>query len=157
MIKKLKPKHKRLIVVIACLCSIFIGIFTLLNNFKDNLIYFYSPKDLTLIEKNSPDKFDRLKQKQIRVGGMVKEKSYKKTSELGHEMTLTDFENDIIVNYSGILPPMFKEGQGIVALGKLDSKQNNIMFFNATTLITKHDENYMPPEVARSLNKSKSH
>jgi len=140
----MKPKHKRLIIIFLSLTSIFIGVFVLLSNFKDNLIYFYPPKDIYQIKSQKPEKFAKMLKKQIRVGGMIKQGSYKKTDELNHIFVITDFDSDIEITYKGILPPMFREGQGIVAQGFLADSG-----FSAKTLITKHDEKYMPPEIGR--------
>ena len=148
----MKPKHKRLIIVLAGLTSIFVGVFILLNTFRDNLIYFYPPADVAKIQQEQPERFASLLKKQIRVGGMVKQGTYKKIGELDHEFQVTDFDKDVHVKYHGLLPPMFHEGQGVVAQGNL-SEENSSVYFAAKTLITKHDEKYMPPEIERSLKK----
>ena len=151
---KMKPKHKRLIIVLVSLASIFTGTFILLNNFKDNLIYFYPPKDIETIRTTDADKYTKLLKKQIRVGGMVKLQSYKKSGESEHTFLITDYTNDLKVKYNGLLPPIFREGQGVVAQGKL-AEEGKDVYFNAAQLITKHDEKYMPPEIERSLNTEK--
>ncbi len=144
---QMKPKHKRLLIVLASLISIFAGTFILLNNFRDNLIYFYPPADIAAMPA---DKLQKLVKKQVRVGGMVKEGSLRKSGELDYNFTLTDFKNDLEVSYHGLLPPMFREGQGVVAQGNLVENDGKASF-TAKQLITKHDEKYMPPEISRSL------
>ncbi len=151
----MKAKHKRLLAVMAGLASVFIGTFVLLNNFRDNLIYFYPPAEIQTMQKNEPERLKKLSLRQIRVGGMVKQGSYYKADELGHEFVVTDNAADIKVIYSGLLPPMFREGQGVVAQGRLDISSG--LIFVASQLITKHDENYMPPEIERSMKKEGSY
>jgi cytochrome c-type biogenesis protein CcmE len=148
----MKPKHKRLIIVLAGLTSIFVGVFILLNTFRDNLIYFYPPAEIVKIQSAEPQRFAGILKKQIRVGGMVKQGSYSKSSELDHTFSVTDYGSDLEIRYHGLLPPMFREGQGVVAQGNLVEESSSV-YFAAKTLITKHDEKYMPPEIERSLKK----
>lgn len=152
----MKPKYKRLVYVLLGLASVSIGAYILLNNFKDNLVYFYSPKDLIQIQNGDFSRFEKISKRPIRVGGMVK--SYKKVSDLNYEIIITDYYNDLQINYEGLLPPMFREKQGVVAQGKIADTYNKenyeIIIFDAKELITKHDEKYMPPEIERSLKKN---
>lgn len=114
----------------------------ILNNFNDNLVFFYSPVELA--EKNIADG------KVIRIGGLVEEGSVKKMEDgVTTEFSITDLQEAIKVSYKGMLPPMFREGQGMVARGVIKEG-----VFVADNLLTKHDEKYMPPEVAESLKKS---
>ncbi len=114
----------------------------ILNNFNDNLVFFYSPTEI--VEKNiSSDKL-------IRVGGLILEGSVTKPEANITNFKITDLQTSINVTYTGILPPMFREGQGMVARGKLNADGN----FIADNLLTKHDEKYMPPAVAEALKKS---
>ncbi len=83
--------------------------------------------------------------KTIRVGGMVVDGSFTRGDKLNVEFTLTDFENTLVVQYNGILPDLFREGQGIVAQGVLNANGH----FEAKQVLAKHDENYMPPEIAK--------
>jgi cytochrome c-type biogenesis protein CcmE len=111
-------------------------------NFKDNIVFFYSPSELTeaqIFKKNSH---------QIRVGGLVKAKSVKKINALTTEFIITDLQKELKIQYVGMLPDLFKEKQGVVAKGKFDIKKNE---FFSRELLVKHDEKYMPPEVAKSL------
>lgn len=109
--------------------------------FQDNVVFYYSPKDL----------FDpKIKQSGnlIRVGGLVKSGSIKKNSTQPiTTFVITDFESEINVSYQGILPALFKEGQGTVALGKLSESGT----FVALEVLAKHDENYIPKEVVETL------
>ncbi|ABL02401.1 CcmE/CycJ protein [Candidatus Ruthia magnifica str. Cm (Calyptogena magnifica)] len=113
-----------------------------LKAFNENLLYFFSPTDVT--EGKAP------KGKSFRLGGMVAKNSVKRD---GVKVTfdVTDYVNTFRVNYSGILPDLFKEGQGIITTGSLI---NGI--FIATEVLAKHDESYMPPEVADALEKAKN-
>jgi len=136
----MKPKHQRLIFILVGLAFLGGAIAIILNNFNDNLVFFYSPTDL----KEKQVSGDEI----IRIGGLIKGNSVIKKSG-STEFVITDLNNEIIVEYEGILPPMFREGQGMVAKGTL-----NDSVFIADNLLTKHDEKYMPPEVADSLKKS---
>ena len=122
---------------------IVLSIFLILKSLEENVVYFISPteiKNLSEIDKN----------KRIRVGGMVKEKSIKlDQSEIN--FIITDFKNEINVKYSGAVPNLFSEGKGVVAEGYLSDRS----FFNAKKILAKHDENYMPPEVKEALEKNK--
>lgn len=104
-----------------------------------NINLFYSPAQLA--ESSIPP------HKTIRVGGMVVKNSVKRAPDLNVAFTITDFQREMIVYYNGILPDLFREGQGIVALGKIDEKGE----FHASQVLAKHDEKYMPPEVAGTL------
>jgi cytochrome c-type biogenesis protein CcmE len=111
-----------------------------LNAFQDNLLYFYSPSDVSA-GKAPPDR-------SFRVGGMVTEGSFHRPSgSLQATFVLTDFAHNVTVKYTGVLPDLFREGQGIVARGRLASDGS----FVAEEVLAKHDENYMPPVVADSL------
>ena len=115
----------------------------ILTAFEKNLIYFYSPTQIAASEAPTTRAF--------RIGGLVLEGSVVRDPEtLEVRFVLTDTLNQITVAYEGILPDLFREGQGIVANGKLD--ENGI--FQAKEVLAKHDENYMPPEVAEALEKA---
>ena len=98
----------------------------------------------------SPSEFDKIisSKKNIRVGGMIKENSITKIDSLTTVFIITDYKNELKIKYSGILPDLFREGQGVVANGKYFSDEN---IFISDELLVKHDENYMPPEVAKDL------
>jgi len=132
----------RFFFVILILFSLILSVFLVLKSLEENVVYFKSPSDVKLIEK-----LDKTK---IRIGGMVKENSVKiKFNEIN--FIITDFKNDIIVTYSGVLPNLFSEGKGVVAEGYLKDRS----FFEASKILAKHDENYMPPEVKAALGEDK--
>jgi cytochrome c-type biogenesis protein CcmE len=112
----------------------------ILQAFNQNLMYFYSPSDVQA--GKAPDARD------FRIGGLVVAGSVKRaTDKLAVEFTLSDLKKEVVVRYEGILPDLFREGQGIVANGKLGADG----VFAAREVLAKHDENYMPPEVAEAL------
>jgi len=150
---RMKPRHKRFLLVIGGLGSIFFGVFILLDSFRDNLVYFHSPSEIAEISALQPQRFERLFHTDSRIGGMVKERSHQISGATEHEFILTDYGKDFSVIYSGLLPPMFREGQGVVAQGRLVYYADGIVHFQAKSLLTKHDEKYMPPEIERSLKK----
>ena len=113
------------------------------NSLQGNTVYFFSPTDLS----NLSEKPNGL----IRVGGLVKKNSIKeKQKNASYTFTITDLKNDTYVEYEGLLPNLFKEGKGAVIEGVLKDKK----FLLAQKILAKHDENYMPPEVAEALKKS---
>ena len=138
----MKPKYKRLLNLISLLGIFLFGCSILFYNLKDNLVFFYSPTEA--IEKKITN------DKKIRIGGMVKNKSLKKNVTIVNDkkvekisFIITDLNKEILVSYVGILPDLFREGQGIIAEGKLHSQKS----FIAEKVLAKHDENYMPPEI----------
>jgi cytochrome c-type biogenesis protein CcmE len=113
-----------------------------LTAFQDNLLYYYSPSDVAAGKAPTGRTF--------RVGGMVPEGSFKRPpGSLEASFVLTDYEHEVKVTYTGVLPDLFREGQGVIARGRLGSDG----VFVAEEVLAKHDENYMPPEVAASLKK----
>lgn len=148
----MKPKHKRFVSTLFFLACIFIGGSIIIQNFSENLIYFYSPSDLEEAKINKPNVFEKILSKKIRAGGLVKEGSLKSIKNGQFTFLVTDKKNEIAIHYQGILPPIFREGQGVVAEGRIKNEgTNKTIEFNALKLVTKHDENYMPPEVKKSL------
>ena len=113
------------------------------NSLQKNTVYFFSPTDLTL-NSETPRGL-------IRVGGLVKKNSVQeKKNEATYAFVVTDLKNDIYVEYKGILPNLFQEEKGVVVEGTLRDKK----FLLGKTILAKHDENYMPPEVAEALKKT---
>jgi cytochrome c-type biogenesis protein CcmE len=113
-----------------------------LTAFEDNLLYFYTPTQVSAGEAPANRTF--------RVGGMVIEGSFKRPSgSLEARFVLTDYAHQVMVSYTGVLPDLFREGQGIIARGRLGADG----LFVAEEVLAKHDENYMPPEVAEALRK----
>ena len=137
--KKVKLKIFYLIFLLFCI-SIFI--FLILKSLEDNIVYFFSP---TEIYNKSDISFNT----KIRLGGLVKEGSISKNGKIIN-FVITDSKNEIIVSYTGLVPNLFSEGKGVVAEGKLKDKK----YFIADTILAKHDENYMPPEVKKALEKT---
>ena len=137
--KKAKPRI--LFLIISLLISSLI-IFLILKSLEENVVYFFSPSEIYNKPNISPDK-------KIRVGGLVKENSLLK-EDTSIKFIITDLKNEIIVSYEGLLPNLFSEGKGVIAQGKLKDKK----YFIADTILAKHDENYMPPEVSKALKKT---
>ena len=135
------PKSQRLLILLFFIVLLFTSVFLVLKSLEENIVYFFSPTEIV-------DKVN-LKDKKIlqpiRVGGLIKKNSVLKN---GRKVIfkITDGLNEINVIYEGILPDLFREGQGIVAFGKV--KENS---FNASEILAKHDENYMPKEVSDIL------
>ena len=117
-------------------------IFFTLKSLEENVVYFLTPTEIY-------NKTDISFKKKIRVGGLVKINSVNK-DETTINFIITDLNNEIIVSYNGLLPNLFSEGKGVVAEGKLKDKK----YFIADKILAKHDENYMPPEVKKALEKS---
>ena len=130
----------RFFFVILILLSLILSAFLVLKSLEENVVYFKSPSDIKLLSV--------VKNKKIRVGGMVKINSIKISSNQVN-FIITDFKNEINVSYSGLIPNLFSEGKGVVAEGYLKDKS----FFEASKILAKHDENYMPPEVKEALEK----
>ena len=128
----------RFFFVILILSSLILSVFLILKSLEENVVYFKSPSDVKLLVE--------LKNKKIRIGGMVKENSIEISSNEVN-FIITDFKNEINVTYSGAVPNLFSEGKGVVAEGYLKDKS----FFEASKILAKHDENYMPPEVKEAL------
>ena len=136
----MSPRKKRIFVICIVLSGITISVALILTAFEKNLMYFYSPTEVA--NGSAPEVRD------FRIGGIVLKDSVKRNVDnLKVSFVLTDTVSEIEVQYEGILPDLFREGQGIVANGKLQS--NNI--FIAKQVLAKHDENYMPPEVKEAL------
>ena len=138
----MKPKNKRLSLIIATLTALAASVALILVAFEDNVVFFYSPSDLV---KKRPGPTQKL-----RIGGLVKKDSIKRKpgmTEVSFEVT--DLNNSVQVIFQGILPDLFREEQGVVAEGIYREQ-----LFYATQILAKHDEQYMPPEVAESLKKS---
>jgi cytochrome c-type biogenesis protein CcmE len=138
----LTPRRRRMVLVGLIVLGVGAATAFALTAFKDNLLYYYPPTDVTAGKAPA----DRV----FRLGGMVEEGSLKReTGSMEVRFVVTDFENDVTVSYSGVLPDLFREGQGVIARGRLDAGG----VFVAQEVLAKHDENYMPPAVAESLRK----
>ncbi|MCV2401361.1 cytochrome c maturation protein CcmE [Marinomonas sp. C2222] len=139
----IRKKRLLIIAIIALILTTAIGL--ILFALQQNINLFYSPSDISLgkAPKNAT----------IRAGGMVVEGSIKRNQEsLYVQFDVTDFQHKITIEYKGILPDLFREGQGIVAQGKLNSQG----VFAAEQVLAKHDEKYMPPEISDALKAAES-
>ena len=128
----------RIFFITLLLLILILTVFLILKSLEENVVYFKSPSDVKLLSE--------IKDKKIRIGGMVKKNSIEMTSDKVN-FIVTDFKNEINVIYSGVLPNLFSEGKGVVAEGYLKDRN----FFEAYKILAKHDENYMPPEVKEAL------
>ncbi len=136
-------KRRRLYLVLFGMMLLGAAAALMLNAFSDNLVFFHSPTEVT--EKSIPA------ERRFRLGGLVEEESVAKGEDgMTTNFRITDTANAVQVTFTGMLPDLFREGQGVVAEGKLDAKG----VFHATEVLAKHDENYMPPEVAEAIKKS---
>ncbi len=139
----MKARNKRLMFVVVGLAGLGIAAALVLSAFNSNMVFFYSPTQV----KNNEAPVNRA----FRLGGLVKQGSLQRQQDgLTVHFLVTDNAETIEVTYKGILPDLFKEGQGMVAQGKLDGGM-----FVASEVLAKHDETYMPPEVAKALEKGK--
>ena len=137
-----KKVRSRIIFLIFLLVSAVLVVFIVLKSLEENVVYFLSP---TEIYNKTNISFDE----KIRVGGLVKKNSISKNGT-SINFIITDLKNEIVVSYNGLVPNLFSEGKGVVAEGKLKDKK----YFIADKILAKHDENYMPPEVKKALEKS---
>ncbi len=134
------PRRRRLVLVIAILAGVAIAGTLALQAFRENVMFFFDP---TQVAKGEAPKGER-----FRLGGMVEKGSVvREPGKLEVQFVVTDFQRSVPVHYAGVLPDLFREGQGVVAHGKLGADG----VFTADEVLAKHDENYMPPEVTRSL------
>lgn len=131
-------RRNRLITILILLSSIGLAVFFVMKALQSNINLYFTPTEL-LSGNNSKGQITP--NTRIRVGGMVEKKSVIRGEDLQVQFTITDFSKSLVVQYNGILPDLFREGQGIVAMGHLTA--NNI--FQAEEVLAKHDENYMPP------------
>lgn len=138
-------RKKRLALISMMVIGVTVATTLALKAFNENLMFYFSTTDV----KQGKAPHNKL----FRLGGMVVDGSVKHDSEsLKVNFDLTDYQSSVTVEYTGILPDLFREGQGIISKGKLNSQG----VFIAEEVLAKHDENYMPPEVAESLKKAKS-
>lgn len=141
----MNKRSKRKVMVILVLFGVSIATVLGLTAFEENLLYFYSPTQVAAGE--APDN------RSFRIGGLVVKGSVERETEgLGVQFDLTDNTKTMTVEYTGILPDLFREGQGIVAMGKIQPDG----LFVAEEVLAKHDEKYMPPEVADALKASEA-
>lgn len=136
-------RKKRLSLVVLMLVGVSVGVTFALKALNENIMFFFSPADIQA--GKAPDNKD------FRVGGIVVEGSVSRPGEgLTVQFDLSDNDSVVKVKYTGILPDLFREGQGIIANGRLNTQGE----FVASEVLAKHDENYMPPEVMEAMKKS---
>ncbi|MFZ6046371.1 cytochrome c maturation protein CcmE [Pseudomonas sp. CR3202] len=136
-------RKKRLIIIIAILAGVGIAVALALSALQQNINLFYTPTQIANGEAPQDTR--------IRAGGMVEKGSVQRSGDsLDVQFVVTDFAKSVTIRYHGILPDLFREGQGIVALGKLNA--DGVLV--ADEVLAKHDENYMPPEVTKALKDS---
>lgn len=138
----MKPKHQRLAFIAVSMAFLCVAVLFTLQAFRENLVFFYSPSDLAA----KPAAAGRL----IRIGGLVEAGSVTHGEDGATAFTVTDGAASVHVEYRGLLPNLFREGQGIVAEGTLTAPGR----FEAKTVLAKHDETYMPREVVDALKRS---
>ena len=132
-------RFQRLLLILLTLIIIFGAVLLILYNTRQNISYFYTPSEI--------DKSDIIINKTIRIGGFVENDSFNKISSSSFKFRITDENASILVTFSGILPDLFREGQGAVIEGAFDN--NDV--FNATNVFAKHDENYLPASIKEDL------
>ena len=136
----MKPRHQRIALIVTGLAALGAASALVLNAFQSNLVFFFSPSQV--LANEAP------RSKVFRIGGMVEQSSLKRESDgLTVRFRVTDTAQTIDVAYTGILPDLFKEGKGVVAQGRL----GNDGVFQATEVLAKHDENYMPPDAKHAI------
>lgn len=139
----MKPRHKRMAWIASGVIALGVAVGLILNAFQSNLVFFFTPTQVA--NKEAP------LNKSFRIGGLVEAGSVQReTSSLTVRFRITDTATTIPVVYSGLLPDLFREGKGIVAQGKVSTDG----VFQASEVLAKHDENYMPPEAAEALKKA---
>ena len=136
----MKPRHKKMVLIVGGVAALGAAAALVLNAFQSNLVFFFSPSQVMANEAPRDHAF--------RIGGLVEAGSVKRqTDGLTVRFNVTDTAQTIPVAFTGILPDLFREGKGVVAQGKLGPDG----VFQATQVLAKHDENYMPPEAAHAL------
>jgi cytochrome c-type biogenesis protein CcmE len=134
------PRRRRLILVVGIVVGVSIAGALALSAFRRNVTFFFDPTQVSAGQVPAGERF--------RLGGMVTQGSLQRApGSLEVRFVVTDFNHDVPVRYTGVLPDLFREGAGVVAHGRLSTDGT----FVADEVLAKHDEKYMPPEVARSL------
>lgn len=136
----MKPRHRKLALIVLVVAALGVALALVLNAFNSNLVFFFSPTQVANGEAPTARAF--------RIGGLVEAGSVRREADgLTTRFVVTDTARSIPVAYTGILPDLFKEGKGVVAEGRLGPDG----LFDATQVLAKHDENYMPPEAASAI------
>ena len=140
----MKPRHRRIVLIVAGVAGLAIAAGLVLSAFQQNLVFFFTPSQVVANEAPQGRTF--------RVGGMVESGSVKRqTDGVTVNFVVTDTAKSITVTYKGVLPDLFREGKGVVTQGRLENG-----LFVASEVLAKHDENYMPPEAAEAVKKAQS-
>ena len=135
-------RFQRLLLILVSLVMILGAVLLILYNARENISYFYTPSEIRFADINLNEN--------IRMGGFIEKNSLTKLSSSSFNFRITDNNNSINVVYNGILPDLFREGQGAVIEGFFKNKET----FNATSVFAKHDENYMPSSIKKGIEKS---
>lgn len=136
----MKPRHKKLLAISVVVAVLGIVVMLILNAFRSNLVFFFSPTEV--VQGKAP------KDRAFRIGGLVEMDSVQRSADgMTLRFKVTDTAQSIAVTYQGVLPDLFKEGKGAVAEGRMGADG----LFVASTVLAKHDENYMPPEAASAI------
>ena len=138
-------RKKRIYLISLFFITIATSIYLILWALRDNIVFFYSPTEIQ--QKISIKEINEMSK--LRLGGMVKKSSIKQVNDGSINFIITDFNKEMIVFYKGIIPDLFKEEQGVIAEGSVNKEG----MFIANSILAKHDENYMPPEVQNALKK----
>ena len=134
------PRRRRLVLVVGIVTGVSLAGALALNAFRENVMFFFDPSQIAAGAAPAGERF--------RLGGMVSKGSVQHTpGSLEVRFVVTDFEHEVPVRYTGVLPDLFKEGQGVIAHGHIDPRG----IFLADEVLAKHDEKYMPPPVKKSL------
>ena len=140
----MKPRHKRLLLVVVALALLGLGATFVLKAFRSNLVFFYTPTEVFAGQVPQGQAF--------RIGGMVLEDSLKRKDDgVTVRFAVTDSIENVPVQFTGILPDLFQEGKGVVAQGRMDPQG----VFVADQVLAKHDENYLPPGAAEALERAR--
>ena len=139
----MKPRHRRIGLIVAGLAGLSVAAWLVFSAFEQNLVFFFTPTQVAANEAPT--------QRAFRIGGMVETGSVKRQPDgVTVHFVVTDTAKTMLVAYKGVLPDLFREGKGVVAQGRLENG-----LFVASDVLAKHDENYMPPEAAEALKKGK--
>jgi cytochrome c-type biogenesis protein CcmE len=134
------PRRRRIVLVLGILAGVSLATLLAMRAFQDNVMFFFDPSQVAQGEAPTDKRF--------RLGGMVRPGTVERTpGSLEMKFVVTDFQRDVPVRYSGVVPDLFRENQGVVAHGRLGRDG----IFVADEILAKHDENYMPPEVAEAI------
>ena len=140
----MKPRHRRIALIVAGVAGLAIAAALVLSAFQQNLVFFFTPSQVAANDAPQGRAF--------RVGGMVEAGSVKRQPDgVTVHFTVTDTAKSIPVAYKGVLPDLFREGKGVVTQGRLENG-----LFVASEVLAKHDENYMPPEAADAIKKAQA-